>query len=186
MKHSFSAKYKNILLRPIYENDLESLRIWRNDSNLSEYLTKLDYITPEMQKAWYKRDNEDKNTYTFAIAETHTIGRVIGSVALYNFYDTTAEFGRAMIGEPLARGKGYGFLATVLALQLGFECFNLQTITASVHEDNIAAIKAYEKSGFKICGKHQYKHDGYELEIIADKNLFVKLHSFLPEITVSQ
>ena len=182
MKHNLTAKYKHVLLRPVQKDDLESLRIWRNDKERTPYLSKIDYITSEMQLAWYERDLTDTNCYTLAIEECEKLNSIIGSVALYNFKESRVEFGRALIGHTEARGKGMGFLATVLCLYIGFTAFDVDRIVASVHEDNLAAIKAYEKSGFVVVGKHLYEHGGFELEIVAPKTDFFKKHDFLNEI----
>jgi len=182
MEHSISAKYKNVLLRPIVENDLELLRHWRNDESNTTYLTKLDYITQKQQQDWYKRELSNKDSYIFAIEETELLNMLVGSISLYNFNGQTAEYGSIMIGEPMAHGKGIGFLALTLCIFIGFNKFNLETIVASVHEDNTAAVKTNDKVGFSICGRHPYKLGGHEHEIVIDKTTFFKIHTWLPEI----
>ena len=183
MKHFLSAQYKQLLMRPVRETDLEYLRVWRNDKENTPYLKKLDYITPDMQAAWYKRDLTDEDCYTFAIEETSILNRLVGSMSLYNFKSTTAEFGRALI-DPEARGKGLGFLATVMCLQIGFCKLNLDKIVAKVHEDNTFAIKAYEKSGFLVIGKHISQQGQFEIDIAVSKERFLKTHDFLPQIQI--
>jgi len=159
-----TAEHKNTLLRPIVEGDLEVLRKFRNETK-SLYLRKIDYITSGAQKAWFKKEQESKNSYAFAIVETETLKRTVGSCALYNINDDKAEFGRMLIGDKEAHGRGIGFLATLLCLHIGFEKLMLKTITANVHEENIAAVKSYLKAGFVIYGKKLYERGGFELEI---------------------
>ena len=182
MEHFLTAKYKHVLLRPVHEDDLELLRVWRNDKSNTTYLSKLEFISSEMQLEWYKRDLKDTNCYTFAIEECENLKSIIGSVALYNFKGNQAEFGRALIGHPDARGKGMGFFATVLCLHIGFTVLNVEIIVASVHEDNISANRAYEKSGFVVKGKHSYEHGGFELDVAVNKSDFLKKHDFLMQI----
>jgi len=168
----------------VYEDDLEFLRTWRNDTELTKYLSNLDYITQDKQLKWYEQDIKETDCYTFAIEETELLKRIVGSVALYNLNKQTSEFGRIIIGDKEARGKGMGFLATVLCLYLGFTEIGLERIMANVHEDNAVAIKAYKRAGFKICGQHVYEYGGYELEIAITKVDFSKVHDFLSKITV--
>ena len=182
MKHTLSASLNNTMLRPISEVDLESLRSWRNDVQLTEFLTRIDYISFEKQQKWYENDTTNPNCYTFAIDETQTLKRLVGSVALYSFQDTSAEFGRFLIGDENARGKGIGYIGTVLCLYLGFTKLGLQTIRANVHEENIAALKAYQKGGFVISGKHSYINGGHEIEIAVTRKHFFESHNFLTEI----
>jgi len=182
MKHSFSAKYKNVLLRDVQKTDLEILRTYRNDRDSTKFLSKLPHITMEMQLAWYNKDLSDITCCTFAIEETDRLNKIIGSLALYNISDNTAEFGRALIGDADARGKGMGFLATTLCLYLGFTKLGLETITANVHEENMPAIHAYEKSGFIIIGKQLYEHGGNEYKIVVKKVDFFNAHDFISDI----
>ena len=178
MKHDICKTYKNIKLRAIETKDLENLRVWRNDGTTTlKYLSKIDYITPEAQLGWYNRDLENQNSYTFAIEETEELKRLIGSTALYNFNNDTAEFGRILIGDDAARGRGWGVLATSVCLHIGFSVFDLTGIVAYVHEDNLAAWKAYEKCGFEVTGKRDD-----ELEIFIAKEMFYKTNSFMEGI----
>jgi len=185
MIHTLSAGYKNVMLCPVSDDDLESLRVWRNDPENTRYLAKIDHITSGQQRKWYERDNADTDCYTFAIKETRILNKTVGSVALYNFIDKSAEFGRFLIGDINARGKGIGFLGTVLCLYIGFYKIGLSYITAYVHEENIPALKAYTKAGFNICDKIPDKNSGDELEIKVERIGFFEKHSFLSEIEIT-
>ena len=186
MKHSFYTRFKNVMLRPIEEKDLELLREWRNDPEIStEFLTKLDYITPEKQLEWFKRDLENTNCYTFAICECDQLNEIIGSVALYNFSGKQVEFGRFLIGHQEARGKGLGVKVVCLCLFMGFTMLGANEIVAVVHEDNIAAVTVYTRAGFDIVGKRLLPDgSGHELEIMVKKNDFFGKHDFLSEIRI--
>ena len=99
MKHSYSISYKNVALKPITENELEYLRTWRNDPANTKYLRQIPYITPEMQKKWFDSYLANGDEMTFAICETKQLGRVVGSLSLYEFCDGEAEFGKILIGD---------------------------------------------------------------------------------------
>ena len=182
MKHNLTASYRNVRIRPLCENDLELLRVWRNDSNLTTYLADIGTITPQMQYAWYERDNADENCYTFAIEEICELKRCVGSVAIYNFKDSSAVFGRFLIGDKETKGKGIGFIAAVLCLYLGFEELGLETITSNIHEDNIASLKTTLKSGFAVSGKRQNDDGINEVNIAVERDYFYKAHDFLDKI----
>ena len=182
MKQKLLVKYHNVLLRSLHEDDLETLREFRNQTT-SPFLQKLDYITTKAQKNWFEQNKVDEGCYIFTITETRELQRVVGSCALYNFTDTSAEFGRMLIGDGEAHGRGIGFLSTLLCLYAGFENFGLQQIVAKVHQDNVAAIKSYFKAGFSRTNKqHIYSGGGYELEIEVDRASFFKAHSFIDKI----
>jgi len=176
MKHSYEFSYKNLRLRPVHENDLEDLRTWRNEPH--PFLSKINHITRENQFEWYEKNLKDKDCYTFAIEETDIFNKLIGSLSLYNFDNKACEFGRVLIGKTAARGKGLGFLATVLCLYIGFNKFEIDNVFATVDKNNMSALKAYEKAGFEMSDAIGEN----ELKIIVSKENFGKKHSFLPEI----
>lgn len=183
MKHAITARYKNVLLRPLGPGDLEALRVWRNDRELSRFLTPLPEITPEAQAAWFERAEAGEGELTFAIDETERLKGLAGSVALYNVSGKTAEFGRFLLRKE-ARGQNVGFIANTLALCVAFRVLGLEKITGFVHQENSAAIITYLKSGFTICGSRPFASGGYELEIFFERESFAQTRDFLGEIEI--
>ena len=59
-----------------------------------------------------------------------------------------AEFGRLLVGEPSARGKGLGLEATRTVLELGFGTWGLDRIHLEVIAHNGRAISIYQRCGF--------------------------------------
>jgi RimJ/RimL family protein N-acetyltransferase len=85
MNHDITVTYNNVRLRPLAHNDIELLRIWRNDSSISHFLKQIPHITPEMQESWFIEYLGDEDLYTWAIDEIGELNRYVGSVSLYNF-----------------------------------------------------------------------------------------------------
>ena len=150
MKHSYSIQYKNVALKPISENELESLRTWRNEPKNTRFLRQIPYITPEMQKKWYESYLANADEMTFAIYETQELCRAVGSLSLYDFEGECAEFGKILIGDDEAHGKKIGLNATVAVLKIAFTYLSLSRVTLNVYKDNIPAVRVYEKAGFKV------------------------------------
>lgn len=65
-----------------------------------------------------------------------------------------ADFG-VLIGEKDARGEGLGTEATTLMLDYAFTAIGLHNVGLRVFEYNVAAIRAYEKAGFKEIGRRR-------------------------------
>lgn len=68
---------------------------------------------------------------------------------------------RILIFNPLCVGKGIGTEAARLVVNYGFKRLNAHRIWLGVNEDNVGAIKCYEKVGFKHEGvkrKELYCH----------------------------
>lgn len=173
MKHRVTKCYEDICLRPLCVEDLENLRIWRNDSENSKYIRKLPHITSEAQREWFAKEELDDTSMTFAIDVDN---RLVGSIALYDLSDNSAEFGRLMIGE--AKGKGVGTKATKAVLRIAFEDLSLQKVRAEVSVDNIAALKIYVRVGFCI-DDHRFNPDAGmdEYLISLDRRRFEALSS---------
>jgi len=184
MKHEITIAYSDILLRPVQENDLELLRTWRNDSLISKYLIKTDYITREKQLEWFKRINADDDCYMFAIEETSILNRVIGSLSLYNFRKDCVEYGRLMIGDDEAHGKGLGFRAVSSLIYFAFEELKNAAVECIIHKENIACLKANYKVGFTVRGELPLPEGGNELLLKVERDGFYKKHDFLDSITI--
>ena len=60
-----------------------------------------------------------------------------------------------MIGEPDARGRGYGTEAMRLLLDYAFTALGLHSVMLLVYEFNPAARRCYEKAGFRESGRRR-------------------------------
>ena len=91
----------------------------------------------------------------FAIFE-RAIWRPIGTATLFHidYRNGSADFGIS-IGEPDARGKGYGMEATRLMLDYAFTALGLRNVALTVAEWTIAGQRAYARAGFKEFGRRR-------------------------------
>jgi RimJ/RimL family protein N-acetyltransferase len=110
-------------------------------------------FTYELEEQWYESVSTGSDRYTFAIREGLS-GSLIGSAALHaiDFRSGSAIFG-IMIGEPTARGKGYGTETTSLMLDYAFTILGLHSVNLTVAGFNYAGQAAYRKAGFRECGR---------------------------------
>ncbi len=164
MNHNYCAEYKNIKLRPLGNSDIEKLRIWRNDAEATKFLRPVGQITEEMQQNWFNSYIKDIEQIIFAIEETDTLKRMVGSLALYDIdkKNKTCEIGKIQIGDPDAHGKGIGRYSLVAAMKIAFELIGISTIVGEVHRDNIQARTNDLKIGFKIVGEQKSVVGGIE------------------------
>ena len=92
----------------------------------------------------------------FAIYERAS-ERPIGVTGIgVDYRNRTGEFG-IIIGEPDARGKGYGTETAQLMLDYAFTALGLHNVGLTVHAYNLAGIRAYTKAGFKQFGRRREK-----------------------------
>ena len=184
MKHNICAEYKHVRIRPLREEDLENLRMWRNNKDMSQFLRPIDEITPEMQKEWFVKECGDISSATFAIEEIDSLKRMVGSVAIYDIKGDKAEVGKIVVGDPEAKGKKIGYYGLLLAMYVGYEKFKIEEFLGEVHEDNMSAKTNDLKAGFIVTGKHPFINGGNELEMHLPKQHFFETHDFLEDVKV--
>jgi UDP-4-amino-4,6-dideoxy-N-acetyl-beta-L-altrosamine N-acetyltransferase len=148
MKQNYSLQENNISLITITKEDLQILRTWRNKEHIREMFLNNKEINEFQQTEWFTKYLTKKNDYMFIIIYENI---QVGTLALYNITDNkTAEFGRFMIGEEIAKGKGIAKEAMKIICNWGFKEFNLKNITLEVFINNNRAIKIYKQLGFQI------------------------------------
>ena len=184
MKHSYSARYQNIELRPLEKGDIENLRKWRNDTASTKFLRRIGYITSEMQEKWFENYLKDPDIFTFAIVENEKLKRMVGSVSIYNFRGNKAEIGKIQVGDHEAHGLGIGRKAMVMAMKIGFELTSISAFDAHVHKDNIPAYKSYMDIGFKVVGLEPSEIGGFEDVIEMDYQTLNKVNQYVKDIEI--
>lgn len=166
MNHSYSAVFDNVELRPLKKEDIEFLRNWRNNSDNAKYLSKLPFITPEMQEKWFESYLLNNDELVFAIIENDKLNRIVGSLSLYNFGEINVEFGKFLIGDIEAHGRNIGYNALTAVKKIVFDQLNKKNIKLHVFKDNIPAVKVYIKAGFKIVSEYTAENSLIEYEMI--------------------
>lgn len=137
----------NVLIRPLVKEDAQTSFMWRNDPEIWQFTGSRPQIeiTPEIETQWIEKAIQDKTCKRFAIINDH---QYIGNVQLTNINDSTAEF-HIFIGEKSFWGKGISQLATYQILYYAKEILKISNVYLYVNNQNIAAVKSYEKNGFK-------------------------------------
>lgn len=145
----------NVFFGPVQREMVPLFQLWMNDFPVQARIgTPLPRpITLEDEEQWYASINDTTSRVTFAVHET-TTGELIGTADLHNINlrEGTAEYG-VLIGRAAARGRGLGTEITQLTIDYGFTILGLHAIHLSVAEFNIAGRRAYEKAGFRECGR---------------------------------
>lgn len=160
---------KRVTLRLLEKTDLPLTLIWRNQDHIRTWFLHTDVILKENHYAWFERYKELDNDFVFVIlAKDLENAPPVGQISLYdiNWKLGKAEFGRLMIGELLAKGKGYAKEATRLLVEQGFSAMGLKEIYLEVKLDNQSAISVYRSVGFVETARK----DGLALMSISLKN----------------
>jgi RimJ/RimL family protein N-acetyltransferase len=153
MHHPFLVG-ERVYLRGLERADLAGDYFqWLNDYEVTRYLESGHFPnTPEAMEAYYSSKTASPTDAMFAIADRRN-DQMIGTVKLgsINWIHRHAEYG-IMIGAKTCWGQGYGAEVARLVLAYGFDRLNLHKITLGVYADHVAAIRSYEKVGFRREG----------------------------------
>ncbi len=144
-----------VALGPLRRDLIPTYARWVNDLDTLRTLGTLPVPFPlEAEAAWYDAANT-RHQRPFTIYECATI-RPVGTCELrdVDHRNRTASIGM-LIGEPTARGKGYGTEATRLLLDVAFTVHGLHSIWLDVFSYNLAGRRCYEKAGFREVGRRR-------------------------------
>ncbi len=164
---------ERVALGPIRKDLVPLYQRWFNDFHMLRTLgMRPGPMTLEQEEGWYERaSRESPDSVVFTIYERGS-WQPIGTTGLgqIDFRNRTAEFGIS-IGEPAARGRGYGTETTRLVLDYAFTALGLNNVMLRVFEYNLAGRRAYEKAGFREIGRRRaarYMAGRYWDEILMD------------------
>lgn len=161
MLHNLRIARGDKELRPLMREDLEQLRVWRNDQSRNEFIRPVGTITSEQQERWFESYCRRDDEVIFGVLRD---GVLKGSVSLYNQDGRRAEFGRLMIGED--RGSGLGSFATWGCAQIAFSILNLDELHACVTVENTSALRIYVREGFLIEERRHNCEIGFDEFVI--------------------
>ncbi len=141
---------EHIVLRLLEAKDLLLTLAWRNQDIIRKWFVNSDPLSVDAHFAWFEQYKKLDTDFIFLIIAKELGNIPVGQVSLYRIDQQSlrAEYGRLMIGDMAARGKGYARIATRLLVQYGFEKLHLREIFLEVKEDNIPAVNLYRSCGF--------------------------------------
>lgn len=147
---------EQVALGPLRRDLLPRYTRWINDLATQRMLGLSPRpMTAEQEQDWYERVVKDASGVSFTIYALAT-WQPVGNTSLMGIDDRnrTAEFG-IMIGEPDARGQGYGTETARLMLDYAFTALGLHSLMLRVHEYNPAGKRAYEQAGYREFGRRR-------------------------------
>ncbi len=162
MKHEFEFDFKRIRLKPLEKEDIELLRLLRNQEK--EYFATHQEIKKEDQDIWFESYLKKENDIMFKIVKKDKPKEFIGAIALYDidWENKISEFGRVVVDKEKAPEKGIGTEATKAVCLFGFEVLKLNKIKGEILKSNGRIIKVDQRVGFSIVGEQD---DMFNIEI---------------------
>jgi RimJ/RimL family protein N-acetyltransferase len=137
-------------LRLLCDDDLETTLSWRNRPEVRRWFHDPRVLPDDAYRRWYDEYRVRDNDFVFVVELTGGRPRPIGQASIYDIDWETGrgEFGRLMIGEMDATGKGHGGAATELLLSFTFSRLGLREIFLTVLTGNVPALRIYGRCGF--------------------------------------
>jgi RimJ/RimL family protein N-acetyltransferase len=162
---------ERVRLRHTEREDLTFFVEWLNDPDVRRGLMLHLPLSIAEEEQWFENmltSPQDERPLVIE-AKTEDDWTMIGNSSFHNldWRNRNAELG-IFIGEKSYWDRGYGTEVMRLLLKHGFNTLNLHMIYLRVYEDNLRAIRAYEKSGFVEDGRLRQMifKDGEFLDVI--------------------
>jgi RimJ/RimL family protein N-acetyltransferase len=152
---------RNVTLRRFERGDLEHMRRWFDDSELRAQTGVTSPMTEGQANDWYERMVDDTARLWYVIVRDDD-DRVVGEAGLLRMFP---EWGTTdvsiIIGEPDARGRGYGTEVGKLLLDFAFDYMGFHRVAIGVVGFHEEALRFWESLGFRREG---VQRDGYMVE----------------------
>ncbi len=146
---------RKVALGPLRRELLPLYYRWANDFTGRRNEAVPNPVTEEQASECYEEASRSRQDVYFTIHQAETLRALgIASLRQIDHRNRSAMFAIS-IGEPDARAKGHGTETTGLVLDYAFTALGLHSVWLSVYEYNIAGRRAYEKAGFKECGRRR-------------------------------
>ena len=173
------SKY-DVILERLKEHDLELVRNHRNSESIQQTMEYREYITPEMQKTWFRSINNNHNFYLLI----HYQGAKIGLVNAKNIQWEKQELESGIF---LWETKYYEtFIPAIVSLMITDLCFRLfdwDAVYAHILKSNTRAIAYNTSLGYELCeGQENIENQLYKLTPLQFDKITGKLRKALSRL----
>lgn len=145
-----------IKLSLVKEKDLEMVRQWRNDPAVMRNYEFREYITPEMQKEWFRSISNLNNLYTIIEYQGEKIGVI--NMKNIDWKNHTGE-GGIFIPDPRYHQIAVSAIISCVATELQFKFFKWWVGYASVMKDNQPGQAFVKSFGYTLCPGQEGKEN---------------------------
>ena len=144
MEKKIIFKRYGIILRQLSLEDIEKVRIWRNSSEISQFMEYRKYISKNDQTKWFHSINNKYNYYFIINVNSEDIG--LANVKDINFPKKKGESGIFLLKKHW--GSVTAALSSLALYDFIFEKLELNQVQGKVLKNNLRAINYNKKIGF--------------------------------------
>lgn len=151
MWHQDEMAAFNVLLKPVQQDDLEQLRVWRNCPEIRSQMLDQREISPQQQQRWFEAICSDKRQMQFVIYyKNQKVGacNLKSPTALAVAECETVDTG-FYLGEAKYRGTILAFFAALALNQYAFQQLGIRQLQAQVKSSNSAALRFNQQLGYQ-------------------------------------
>ncbi len=154
------VKY-GITLSLMREEDIETVRQWRNDPVVVANYEFREYITPEMQREWFRKVNNIHNLYTIIGYRGEQIGVI--NMKDIDWENQTTE-GGIFIPDRKYHETPVTSIVSFLTTEIMFVLFNWKAARAHVLRDNKPIASFVRQLGYELSpGQEEVNNQEYVL-----------------------
>jgi len=174
------TKYGITIIR-LKEEDIEMVRQWRNAPHIVSTMEYRDYITPEMQKAWFKSVSNLQNFYFVIVYQ----GEKMGVINAKNIDWTSHQLESGIfIPDQKYVSTFVPAIVSIMLTEMFFRIFGWDECYAHVLKTNTRAIQFNKTLGYLLCENQENAEN--QLYILKRENFerrSIKLKKALKTIT---
>lgn len=149
MKQAKTLSSARLTYLPLSSSHLsESYVNWINDTDVNKYLETRQTTFGQLKAFLEEQEKKDILFWAIHLNENK---KHIGNIKIdpIDKVELSGEYG-ILMGDKSEWKKGYAQEASERIIQFCFEEYNLSKITLGVVDENMSAVKLYEKLGFEV------------------------------------
>lgn len=161
------------------EEDIELVRQWRNSPQVAERMEYREYITPEMQKAWFRSISNMNNIYLVIVYQGEKIGVI--NVKDIDWQSRKLESG-IFIPDEKYWGTFVPSIVSIMLTQMFFRIFGWDHYYAHILRTNERAIQYNKSLGYELCEGEEENEN--QLYILKRENFERRAQKLVKALTV--
>ncbi len=151
-RHLEPFTFEGLCFRLLTEADLPMTLRWRNQPRVRSMLFHSDLLRMETHREWFEAYRKRDDDFIFVVEAPAPLARPIGQASIYGveWSEGRAEFGRLMIGEDEALGRGFGRKIVEGIARHALGPLGLRELYSWIKADNEPSIRALLSSGYTL------------------------------------
>lgn len=152
--------------KPLSEENLEMIRVWRNSNDVRLFMQYQEIITPQKQEIWFTQLDKETNYYFVTYMNKIPFG--VYNIKDVDFHKGIGESGVFLSGSNIWESDS-SMRGSIGIIIFAFEILRLETLKCHVLKSNKKALVFNQQMGFKIL---DLETDSISFELMLTKQDF--------------